>query len=296
MDISPAADAVLTAAERVAVDRILSLVRQRTGLDLAPYRPVTIHRRIRNRMISVGVATLAEYLGMLEAQPAETAPLVDRLTIKVSRFYRNAETFDLLRSLVLPSLAALRQGAPLRIWCAGCGHGEEPYTFAMLLAEGGWPGEIEGTDVDAPALERARAGIYATDAFDELPRELAERYLVAVRPGPPPAWRIADEVRARVRFSRHDLTAGAPPSTVGPRDLVSCRNVLIYLRRGAQDQALDVLLRPLAPGGVLCLGEAEWPSAPAARVLEVISRRARVFRVSGTAMPEGRSSCIEPSI
>jgi chemotaxis methyl-accepting protein methylase len=281
MDINPAADAVLTAAERVAMDGILSLVRQRTGLDLTPYRQATIHRRIRNRMISVGVATVEDYFSVLEAQPAETGPLVDRLTIKVSRFYRNGETFDLLRSRVLPSLAAIRQGAPLRIWCAGCGHGEEPYTFAMLLAEGGWPGHIEGTDVDAPALERARAGIYSADAFGELPRELLERYLVPIRSGPVPVWRVADEVRARVRFSRHDLTAGAPPSAVGSLNLVSCRNVLIYLRPAAQDQALDVLLRPLEPGGVLCLGEAEWPSPPVAGGLEVVSRRARIFRTAG---------------
>ena len=277
-----AADDVLTAAERTAVAGILALVRQRTGLDLCPYRPATILRRIRNRMISVGAATLAEYFDVLQADAGETVPLVDRLTIKVSRFYRNRETFDTLRSDVLPSLAAMRAGAPLRIWCAGCGFGEEAYTLAMLLAEGGWPGTVDATDIDAAALARALEGVYPAPAFEELPRDLADRYLVPVGSEPPPAWRVTDEIRARVRFSRHDLVAGEQAAHAGSFELVSCRNVLIYLQRAGQEQALGVLRRALAPGGVLCLGEAEWPSPAAAEGLGVVSRRARIFRVPGT--------------
>jgi two-component system CheB/CheR fusion protein len=277
---SLAADDVLTAAERTAVAGILALVRQRTGLDLCPYRPATILRRIRNRMISVGTATLAEYLDVLQANAGETAPLVDRLTIKVSRFYRNRDTFDTLRSDVLPSVAVMRAGAPLRIWSAGCGFGEEAYTLAMLLAEGGWPGAVDATDIDATALARASEAVYSAPALEELPRDLADRYLVPVASAPPPAWRVADEIRARVRFSRHDLVAGGQPAHAGAYELVSCRNVLIYLQRAAQDQALGVLRRALVPGGVLCLGEAEWPSPAAAEGLAVVSRRARIFRAA----------------
>ena len=279
---SLAADDVPTAAERAAVDGILALVRQRTGLDLCPYRPATMLRRIRNRMISVGAATLADYFRVLQADAGETAPLVDRLTIKVSRFYRNRDTFDTLRSDVLPSLAAMREGAPLRIWCAGCGFGEEAYTLAMLLAEGGWPGTIDATDIDSAALARASEGVYSAPAFEELPRDLADRYLVAIGSATPPAWRVSDDIRARVRFSHDDLMAGGQAASGGPFELVSCRNVLIYLQRAAQDHALAVLRRALVPRGVLCLGEAEWPSPGAAEGLEVVSRRARIFRTAGT--------------
>jgi chemotaxis methyl-accepting protein methylase len=279
---SPAPDDVLTAAERTAMAGIVALVRQRTGLDLCPYRPATILRRIRNRMISVGAATLADYFDVLQGDADETAPLVDRLTIKVSRFYRNRDMFDALRSDVLPSLAAMRAGGPVRIWCAGCGFGEEAYTLAMLLAAGEWPGAVDGTDIDAAALARASEGVYSSPAFEELPRDLADRYLVPVLSAPP-AWRVTDDVRVRVRFSRHDLVAGEQSAHAGAYELVSCRNVLIYLQRAAQDQALGVLRRALVPGGVLCLGEAEWPSPTVAEGLEVVSRRARIFRAAGTS-------------
>jgi chemotaxis methyl-accepting protein methylase len=292
--VPDAAAAVLTAADRAAADAILMLVRERTGLDLSRYRPATIHRRIRNRMISVGAANLEEYLGLLQSQSTETAPLVDRLTIKVSRFYRNREMFDVLRSDVLPALAAARGDASLTIWCAGCGCGEEAYTFAMLLAERNQPGWVEATDVDPTALERARAGTYQAYAFEELPRELADRYVVSPPGAPPGQGRVADLLRARTRFSRHDLTSACPPPGGGPFDLVTCRNVLIYLQQAAQEQALDLLVGALAPGGVLCLGEAEWPSPRAAEALDVVAGRARIFRkaVSG----QGPSSCTEPSI
>jgi two-component system CheB/CheR fusion protein len=199
-------DDVLTAA-------VLQVVRERVGLDFSEYRPATIERRIRNRMLAVGAACLSEYLQRLTAAPDEAEALAERLVIKVSRFYRNAATFDLLRSTVVPALVAEAHGAPLRVWCAGCSGGEEAYTYAMLLEEAGVAGTIEATDIACDALAAAAAGTYRLDALNELPEDLAVRYLQPLSGRAEERYRVVDALRARVRFTRHDVTTGPLPGT-----------------------------------------------------------------------------------
>lgn len=267
----------LQGADHEAVGTILAVIRQRTGLDFRGYRAATIQRRILNRMSVLGIADLPEYARFLEGSEAETIPLIERLTIKVSRFYRNPVTFESLRRQVLPALRAARAGEPLRIWSAGCGYGEEAYTLAMLLEEAGVPGAVEATDIDTIALELARVAAYPSDAVSELPGDLADRYLTPV-PHRGETWHsVAESVRARVRFATHDLMTTAPVPG-GPFDLVSCRNVLIYLERPVQTLVIETVLRALAPGGVVCLGETEWPPAPAP--LTALDQRARIFRIA----------------
>lgn len=261
-------DDVLTAA-------VLQLVQERVAVDFSQYRPATIERRIRNRMLAVGAPSLSEYLQRLAAAPDEAEALAERLVIKVSRFYRNRTTFDLLRSQVVPTLVDEANGAPLRVWCAGCGCGEEAYTYAMLLEESGVAGTIEATDIDRGALAAAAAGTYPSAALDELPEELALRYLEPVSARGEPRYRVADVLRERVRFTRHDVMAGP---LEGSFSIVSCRNVLIYLQRAAQARAMHHLSVGLSAGSVLVLGEAEWPSPALEPTLEVLGHKARVFR------------------
>lgn len=261
-------DDVLTAA-------VIQLVRERVGVDFSQYRPATIERRIRNRMLAVGAACLSEYLQRLTAAPDEAEALVERLVIKVSRFYRNAATFDLLRSTVVPALVAETHRAPLHVWCAGCSGGEEAYTYAMLLDEAGVAGTIHATDIARDALAAAAAGTYRPDALDELPEDLAHRYLEPVSVRGDERYRVVDALRARVRFSRHDVTVGP---LEGAFSIVSCRNVLIYLQRPAQVRAMHHLSAGLTAGSVLVLGEAEWPSPALEPTLDVLGHKARVFR------------------
>jgi chemotaxis methyl-accepting protein methylase len=256
-----------------AVDAVLSIVRERTGVDFARYRRATIERRIANRMISTRTRTIADYLQLLHTAPEETVQLLERLTIKVSRFYRNAVTFDCLRETVLPGLAAARQGEPLRIWSVGCAHGEEPWTLAMLLEEAGIAGTVLATDIDELALQRARAALYREEALAELPAAL-RRFTAACGPH---TVAVPDALRARVRFARHDITAGQPLEEE-PFDLVCCRNVLIYLQREAQEAAGRVLRGSLVPGGVLCLGEAEWLPPFISPSFDALPNRTRLFR------------------
>jgi chemotaxis methyl-accepting protein methylase len=257
-----------------AFDAILAVVRERTGADFTRYRLSTVTRRVCNRMISVGAVNYDDYLRLLRADEHEAQHLLERLTIKVSRFYRNAVTFDALRTGVLPALAKLRGSAPIRIWSAGCGQGEEPYTLAMLLDDAGTPGNIEATDLDPRALHAARIARYPVAALGELPTPLRARYCADDGD-----WiTVGSEVRTRVRFSLHDLTSDAAPPGPERFDLICCRNVLIYLDRAHQERALQRLCDGLCAGGYLCLGEAEWPLPSLADRLAPLEHRTRLFR------------------
>jgi chemotaxis methyl-accepting protein methylase len=259
-----------------AVREILAELRRRTGMDFSGYRRSTVERRIANRMVSVGVDSHEAYLAVLASSAGEAERLLDRLAIKVSRFYRHAPAFDLLRRELLPALARSRTGAPLRLWSAGCGHGEEAYTLALLLDEGGYAGRVEATDIDSAALAAAGRGVYPLAAADELPPELAARYLAPVHDGERITLHVADALRERVHFTRHDLLFAAMPGG-GGFDLVSCRNVLIYLQAESRREALRALCRALRPGGLLLLGEAEWPTHGELALAQV-GRAERIFR------------------
>ena len=256
-------------------DAVIAALRAHTGVDVAEFRRPTLDRRILNRMISVGVRSHAAYLRLLEASRDEAYALLDRVAIKVSHFYRNAATFDLLRHTVLPGLAAAAGGRPLRIWSAGCGHGQEAWTLAMLLHDGGINGSIESTDIDPGALCAASVGCYPVKDVAQLPGDLAVRY---IRPDSgTDQVSVAPVLRTRVRFTRHDLLSGAAPPGDGPFDLICCRNVLIYFQRAAQERTLELFRRHVAPDGALCLGEAEWPTGSAMLWCSALAPRARIF-------------------
>lgn len=275
------------------VDRIVHAVRARTDVDFAMYRRATVERRIFNRMIAAGIACRREYLDRLERDPDEVSRLLERLTIKVSRFYRNAVTFDFLDTQVLPALARRANGRALRVWSAGCGFGQEPYTVAMLLAAHGIAGTVHATDVDPFALTVASTAVFSSACIAELPTSLAQRFLVPETREGRKAHRVCDEVRARVRFAPGDITravpcdgpVGAPahPPVDTAYDLILCRNVLIYLNRDAQARALGHLLRALAPHGTLCLGEAEWPPPDLAGQLVPQGTNTQVFTKASDA-------------
>ena len=257
--------------DHTLIEGILRLVRQQTGVDFAQYRRPTISRRIHNRMLSIGVRSLQDYWARWQADEAESMRLLERLTIKVSRFYRNACTFDVLAEEVLPWLACRRQ--PLRIWSAGCGCGEEAYTLAMLLEAARLPGKVEASDIDPAALAVAREGVYRREAFDELPAGLAAQLEAAGAQ----RYRVPAAARERVRFFRHDL-GDAPPPAARFYDLICCRNVLIYFEREAQRRAFATLDEALRVDGYLCLGEAEWPLPEYVERYAPCGAKTQVFR------------------
>lgn len=264
--------------DAAALSDVLEVLRVRDGLDLSGYRRATVERRIRNRVISAGAPSLAAYAERLRADAAESARLVERLTIKVSRLFRNAAAFEALSV----ALAADVDVAPRRLtaWSAGCACGEEVYSLAMVLAElgqpGGGPPAVVGTDVDPGALAAAREAVYAEAALAELPAPVRNRWLERA---PPAAWRPVPAVRARAAFERHDLARAARPPGSGRFDVVACRNTLIYFDPPLQRRAFALLCEGLAPGGLLFLGEAEWPPPELAPRLRPLDRRHRLFRL-----------------
>jgi chemotaxis methyl-accepting protein methylase len=261
------------------ISEILTVVHGRSGIDFTAYRAATVERRIRNRMLTLGIAELPRYYELLAASADEALRLVERITIKVSRFYRNREVFDALRGTLLPELAA--RGAPLALWSAGCGRGEEAYTLAMLLEEGGWPGEVLATDIDPQALALAEAATYPAQQAQELPDALASRFLEPA--GGRGLVRVAERVRSRVRFERADLAAA---QAGGPRfDLACCRNVLIYWGADHQRRIVEALAARLRPSGYLCIGEAEWLDERFAGALAPLPGKLRIFRRTGAGEP-----------
>jgi chemotaxis methyl-accepting protein methylase len=254
------------------LDEILSIVRARRGIDFAGYRRGTLERRLANRLLAVREPDGERYLDRLRESEEEVDKLIEALTIKVSRFYRNADVFDALRSTFLPELTARFAPDRLRVWSAGCGRGEEAYTLAMLLDDAG--GGVDATDIDETALAAARAGRYAGDAFAELPPALFRFVRTASDESP---WSVVPEVQLRVRFERHDLSAAEGPPDGRRYHLVCCRNVLIYFDASLQSRANRVLIDSVVPGGLLCLGEAEWLSEYGAQ-LEPVDRKLKVFR------------------
>jgi len=269
----------VTVHEDAGFDALARDLTVRTGVSLAAYKPKCLRRRIAVRMRACGVHTYDEYRGVLANTPEEVEKLHDALTINVTRFFRNPETWEAVKANVLPGLLA--KNAPVRAWSAGCSSGEEAHTLAMLWADAaeraGHPEwldrfNVDATDIDRECMVRARAGRYRADAFVETPPRLMERWT-----RPEDTGRIVDaRLRARVTVSTLDLTRD--PLPVRRFDLVVCRNVVIYFDRITQERLFVGFHDALVPGGTLILGKVETLVGPARDLLELVDVRERIYR------------------
>jgi chemotaxis protein methyltransferase CheR len=255
---------VSQAPQERAFEALTEKISRERGVSCGSYKDKCLKRRIAVRMRARGVHTYEDYGTLLDRDAHEYQELLDALTINVTKFFRNVETWNALRSY-LDALARARPN--LRIWSAGCASGEEPYTIAVLLAEAGAQGVIDATDVDRLSLERTRQAKYPDAAFSEMPGNLKRRYFPGGQPLP--------EVFDRVRVRAHDLTREPPPHA--PYDLIVCRNVVIYFERQAQERLFQVFVDALAPGGVLLLGKVETLFGPARERLTLVDPRERIY-------------------
>ena len=257
------------------------------GLACGSYKDRCLRRRIAVRMRARGVHTYDDYSRVLDTDQQEYDLLLDALTINVTKFFRNIETWQALA----PRLAALwtERHGQVRAWSAGCASGEEPYTLAVALAEAARQvgqqtllgrARVDATDIDRASLERTRAPEFPETAFSEMPPELARRYFTAEPPRRPlPA------LQRIVRVQKHDLTTQRPPAP--PYDLIVCRNVVIYFDRPMQERLFDVFADALAPGGILLLGKVETLFGPARQRLVLEDPRERIYRRSDSPPPRG---------
>lgn len=243
------------------VYRILAFLRSRTGHDFASYKSATVRRRIGRRMEVTRQASLSDYADYLSQTPEEAQDLLGDLLISVTSFFRDRESYAELAETVIPSLFdAHGEHGTIRIWSAGCATGEEAYSIAILMLEeaerrGVRPDiQIFASDLDEGALRTAREGRYPRAIEADLSEERLERFFLQELEH----YRIRKEVRDLVLFAHHSAMKDPPFMHL---DLVSCRNLLIYLERELQRQLLALFHYALDPGGFLFLGSAESADA-----------------------------------
>ncbi len=244
------------------VNALFGLLRESSGVDFSNYKHSTLQRRIRRRMVLHKVETLKEYLKVIGKKPEELDELYRDLLIHVTGFFREPETFTALRKHVYPKLFEGRKpDNPIRIWVAGCSTGEEVYSIAITLLEYMWVHsrnisqaataiQIFATDISDTALDRARTGLYTEAAVSEISAERLKRFFMRVDGG----FQINKSIRDMCIFARQNLVKDPPFSNL---DLVSCRNLLIYLGPVLQRRVIPALHYALKPGGYLMLGTAE---------------------------------------
>jgi two-component system CheB/CheR fusion protein len=260
-----------------ALTRILALVRTETGVDFSHYKQATIRRRILRRMALGRVDGMDAYLQRLRDAHSEVAALHEDLLIHVTRFFRDPEAFEALKEIVFPSIVAGRDSAsPIRIWVPGCSSGEEVYSLAMALLEyldeasGDASIQFFGTDISENALEKPRVGVYPQSISEDVSPERLRRFFTRAEGG----YRISKQLREMCVFARQNIAQDPPFSRL---DLISCRNVLMYLGPLLQRRVVPVFHYALKPDGFLLLGSSETVG-PFAELFAPVDKKCRVYR------------------
>lgn len=241
-----------------ALKKIFVLLRNQVGHDFSQYKPSTVLRRIERRKAVHQIESSADYVHYLQQNPAEVEALFRDLLIGVTNFFRDPEAFQVLEESILPKLVASKaSGEAIRIWTAGCSTGEEAYSLAILLQEQrealkhNGPVQIFATDIDSRAITIARAGIYPASIATDLTEERLTRFFFQDEDG---SYRIHKGIRDLLIFSEQDLIKDPPFSRL---DLISCRNLMIYLGAELQKKLIPLFHYALRPGGILFLGTSE---------------------------------------
>ncbi len=270
-------DTLLTDEE--GLTRIFSLLREKSRVDFTYYKPTTVVRRIERRMTVNQIDQLREYVRFLELYPAEVDTLYRELLIGVTNFFRDKEAFDLLRNEIVPDMLERAAGHEIRIWSAGCSSGEEAYSLAILfrevMEEMGRLKEVKifATDVDRNAVHKAGNGVYPESIAADLNPKLLTKYFNRKDD----CFQISRGVREMVVFAQHNLLKDPPFTNI---DLVTCRNLLIYLQPVLQKKALELFSFSLKEQGVLFLGASET-TGDASDLFDPIHHRWKLYRSKG---------------
>lgn len=260
---------------------VLMQLRLGTGHDFSQYKKSTLGRRIERRMTQQGIDDLASYERFLKEHPPEVQMLFREMLINVTSFFRDAAVFEMLKRDVLPTLLSHRsESEALRVWVAGCATGEEAYSVAMVLREladehkRDWPVLIYGTDIDADAITVARAGLYPPNIAQDVTPERLRRFFVKEEGG----FRVRKEIREMVVFAVQSVIKDPPFTRL---DLLTCRNLLIYLEPDLQERLVPIFHYALRPGGVLCLSPSESIGSHG-ELFEALDRRLNIYRARPT--------------
>ena len=262
-----------------ALKKIFVLLRAQVGHDFSQYKPSTVHRRIERRQAVHQIAGIDDYVKYLQQTPAEVEALFRDLLIGVTNFFRDPEAFQLLQEAVIPQLFVGKPaGSAVRVWTAGCSTGEEAYSIAILLAEHmeaiktSYTIQLFATDIDSHAIATARAGVYpANIAADVSPERLA-RFFTLEAGGS--AYRVHKGIRDLLVFSEQNVIKDPPFSRL---DLITCRNLLIYMGVELQKKLIPLFHYALKPGGMLFLGTSEGVGE-FDTLFSVIDRKSKLYR------------------
>ncbi|MBI4745632.1 MAG: protein-glutamate O-methyltransferase CheR [Deltaproteobacteria bacterium] len=276
----PQRDTAAVHYSEAAFKAIRDILFEREGFDLDSYKDKCIQRRISFRIRTSGCRSTEEYIELLNKKEEEVKKLLNALTINVTEFFRNQSTFDKLKDIVFPDIFAAKGGSgTVRIWSAGCASGEEPYTIAIILKEFFSEElkrsniEITATDVDEGILKKAAEGHYQRDKLVGMVPELRVRYFKEDGD----KYRLSSEIKKMVSFRKEDIFQ---ERLHRDKDLIICRNLLIYFFREKQEWVLNEFWKALNPGGFLVLGRAEILVGESRKLFSTICPRERIYRKS----------------
>lgn len=267
--------------EGKALSKILATLRTTSGIDFSSYKENTILRRLERRISVKHLASLEEYLHCFLDSEEEQNTLYKELLIGVTSFFRDEEAFEYIRKNVLPELNP-REGV-LRVWSAACSTGEEAYSLAMLIAEYirekklTWEVKIFATDIDKNALSVAAQGYYPDSVVSDVDQELLSRYFIKGDGG----YRVNAELRKMLIFSEHNVLCNPPFSRL---DLITCRNLFIYLKPETQQDLLQLYYYALNPGGYLFMGTSESVGEMSG-AFQVVNNRWKIYQRSESYTP-----------
>jgi two-component system CheB/CheR fusion protein len=273
---TPVPGPIIDPPGNTSVVEVYRMLQEEYGIDFTHYKPSTVTRRIERRLALARSQDIDEYVRRLKSDRSELDVLYRDLLIEVTRFFRDTEAFRALEERVLPELLRREpREAPLRVWVAGCATGEEAYSLAILLDDlmakhGERQVKIFATDVHRGSLEHATRAIYTEEALAGVSEERLARYFIRVGD----RFQVVPELRQRIVFAQHNVIKDAPFTRV---DLVTCRNLLIYLQPAAQQKVLSLFHFALNRSGFMLLGPSETVG-PLARGFETLDKHWRVYQ------------------
>jgi len=283
-------DKDLEIKDKSSLEKIINLLRTYTGNDFSLYKKNTIYRRIERRMNIHKVDGISNYVTFLNDNPKEIDILFKELLIGVTNFFRDEEVWALLKETIIPDLISrLEPGSILRAWVPGCSTGEEAYSLAILFKEvvekinphGGFSLQIFATDLDNDAIEIARKGIFSSSIAADVSPERLKRFFLRTDDG----YFIKTEIREKVVFAHHNIIMHPPFTKI---DILTCRNLLIYMDPELQKKMIGLFYYSMNPGGVMVLGLSETLGIQS-HLFESLDTKWKIFKRANTSTNSGLS-------